>query len=110
MAEDRLSRNLDDRDFTEVINHQICRLESRNVLDDMVIAIDPGDIRKKYAAKMKGLCKIHDWSEHEIGERYLLVKAVAAAELELLAVVEGLQEMAGWFFWVRNAGGGIFIR
>ena len=25
-TEDRLSRNLDDRDFTEIINHQICRL------------------------------------------------------------------------------------
>ena len=41
-TEDRLSRNLDDRDFTEEINNQICRLGSRNVLDDMVIAIDPG--------------------------------------------------------------------
>ena len=77
-TEDRLSRNLDDRDFTEVINHQICRLGSRNVLEDMVIAIDPGDIRKKYVAKMEGLCKIHDGSEHEIGEGFWLAKAVAA--------------------------------
>jgi hypothetical protein len=77
-TEDRLSRNLDDRDFTEVINHQICRLGSKNVLDDMVIAIDPGDIRKKYATKMEGLCKIHDGSEHEIAEGYWLAKAVAA--------------------------------
>ena len=44
-TEDRLSRNLDDKDFTEEINGQICRLGSKNVLDDMVIAIDPGDIR-----------------------------------------------------------------
>ena len=44
----------------------------------MVIAIDPGDIRKKYAAKMECLCKIHDGSEHEIGEGYWLAKAVAA--------------------------------
>ena len=77
-TEDRLSRNLDDRDFTEVINQQICRLGSKNILDDMVIAIDPGDIRKKYAAKMECLCKIHDRSEHEIGEGYWLAKAVAA--------------------------------
>lgn len=77
-TEDRLSRNLDDRDFTEAINHQICRLGSKNVLDDMVIAIDPGDIRKKHASKMECLCKIHDGSEHEIGEGYWLAKAVAA--------------------------------
>lgn len=77
-TEDRLSRNLDDRDFTEPINNQICRLGSRNILDDMVIAIDPGDIRKKHASKMEYLCKIHDGSEHEIGDGYWLAKAVAA--------------------------------
>ena len=77
-TEDRLSRNLDDRDFTEEINNQICRLASRNVLDDMVIAIDPGDIRKKYASRMECLCKIRDGSEHEIADGYWLAKAVAA--------------------------------
>ncbi len=77
-TEDRLSRNLDDRDFTEEINGQVCRLGSAKVLDDMVIAIDPGDIRKKYASKMECLAKIHDGSEHEIGDGYWLAKAVAA--------------------------------
>lgn len=77
-TEDRLSRNLDDEDFTAEINNQICRLGSGKVLDDMVIAIDPGDIRKKYALKMEHLCKVHDGSEHEIGEGYWLCKAVAA--------------------------------
>ncbi len=50
-TENRLSRNLDDRDFTEEINHEICRLGSGKVLDDMVITIDPGDIRKKHASR-----------------------------------------------------------
>ncbi len=77
-TEDRLSRNLDDRDFTNEINNQICRLGSRNVLDDMVIAIDPGDIRKRYASRMECLCKIHDGSANEIGDGYWLAKAVAA--------------------------------
>ena len=77
-TEDRLSRNLDDRDFTEEINNRICRLGSAKVLDDMVIAIDPGDIRKKHAPKMECLCKIHDGSAHEIGDGYWLAKAVAA--------------------------------
>ena len=77
-TEDRLSRNLDDRDFTDQINKEIGRLASKKVLDDMVIAIDPGDIRKKHASKMECLCKIHDGSEHEIGEGYWLAKAVAA--------------------------------
>ena len=55
-TEDRLSCNLDDEDFTAEINNQICRLGSTKVSDDMVIAIDPGDIRKKYASKMEYLC------------------------------------------------------
>lgn len=77
-TEDRLSRNLDDEDFTAEINTQICRLGSTKVMDDMVIAIDPGDIRKRFATKMEHLAKIHDGSSHEIGEGYWLCKAVAA--------------------------------
>ena len=77
-TEDRLSRNLDDEDFTAEINNQVLRLGSAKVSDDMVVAIDPGDIRKKYAHKMEHLCKIHDGSQHEIGDGYWLCKAVAA--------------------------------
>ena len=45
--------------------------------DDMVIAIDPGDIQKKYAKKMEFLGKVRDGSENEIGDGYPLCKAVA---------------------------------
>ena len=77
-TEDRLSRNLDDEDFTDALNEQICRLGANKVTDDMVIAIDPGDIRKKYARKMEFLSKVYDGSEHEIGNGYHLCKIVAA--------------------------------
>jgi len=63
-TEDQLSRNLDE-DFTDPINREIRRLGASKVPGDMVIAIDPGDIRKKYAKKMGflgrafgGLCGI----------------------------------------------------
>lgn len=52
-TEDRLSRNLDDQDFTDTINEEIMRLAARKITEDMVIAIDPGDLRKKYAKKME---------------------------------------------------------
>lgn len=68
------------------INNEIVRLGSRKVLDDMVIAIDPGDIRKKYASRMEYLCKVHDGSEHEVGDGYWLCKAVAA-DIEHKAVI-----------------------
>ncbi len=76
-TEDRLSRNLDDQDFTERINEEVMRLAARRVTDDMVIAIDPGDLRKKYAKKMEFLGKVRDGSEHEVVEGYWLCKAVA---------------------------------
>ena len=76
-TEDRLSRNLDDQDFTDGINEEIMRLAASKVTEDMVIAIDPGDLRKKYAKKMEFLGKVRDGSENEIGEGYLLCKAVA---------------------------------
>ena len=69
-TEDRLSRNLDDEDFTDGINDEICRLAAPKITDDMVIAIDPGDIRKKYAKKMEFLGKVYDGSEHEVGDGY----------------------------------------
>jgi hypothetical protein len=36
-TEDRLSRNLDDRDFTEQINNQISRLGSTKVLEEVCL-------------------------------------------------------------------------
>jgi len=76
-TEDRLSRNLDDVDFTEGVNDEICRLGASKVTDDMVIAIDPGDLQKKYAKKMEFLGRVRDGSEDEIGQGYPLCKAVA---------------------------------
>ena len=77
-TEDRLSRNLDDQDFTDAINEEIMRLAASKVTEDMVVAIDPGDLRKKYGKKMEFLGKVRDGSENEIGEGYPLCKAVAA--------------------------------
>ncbi|MGQ9570409.1 MAG: hypothetical protein ACUVUQ_06125 [Thermodesulfovibrionales bacterium] len=77
-TEGRLSRNLDDEDLTERVNDEICRLVAPKVTDDMVIAIDPGDIRKRYATKMEFLGRVYDGSENEIGNGYPLCKAVAS--------------------------------
>jgi hypothetical protein len=77
-TEDRLSRNLDDVDFTEGINDEICRLAASKVTDDMVIAIDLGDLQKKYAKKMEYLGQVWDGSGGEVGPGYPLCKVVAA--------------------------------
>lgn len=76
-TEDRQSRNPEEKDFTEVINEQVCRLGAAKVTDDTVIVVEPGDIWKKCARKMKLLGKAYDGSEREVGNGYHLSKIVA---------------------------------
>lgn len=77
-TEDRLSRNLDDMDFTAEVNEQLMRLGKQKVDESMVIAIDPGDIMKPYAQAMEHLCKIYDGSEHQQANGYHLCQVTAA--------------------------------
>lgn len=77
-TEDRLSRNLAAEDITDHINDQVCRLSAGKVNDEMVLALDPGDIRKPYAKAMEFLCRIRDGDKKEIANGYGLCKVVAS--------------------------------
>ena len=77
-TEDRLSRNLAEEDLSAHINEQIMRLADDKITDDMVLAIDPGDIMKPYAKAMEGLCDIYDGSQGETAQGYLLCQVTAA--------------------------------
>jgi len=85
-TEDRLSRNLASNDFSDKVNYKVTRLTSNRITNDMVLAINPGDIRKPYAKAMVHLCKIYDGSEHEEGNGYYLSKVVAAS-LDYITVI-----------------------
>jgi len=76
-TEDRLSRNLSYIDFSDKINYEVTRLASNRITEDIVLAIDPGDIRKPYAKAMEHLCKIYDADKHQEGNGYHLCKVVA---------------------------------
>lgn len=80
-TEDRLSRNLSSEDFSDHINTEIIRLADDKITDDMVIAIDPGDIMKPYAKAMENLCGMWDGSEGQKARGYHLCQ-VTAANLE----------------------------
>ena len=80
-TENRLSRNLNDEDFTGHINTELLRLADDKITAEMVIAIDPGDIMKPYAKAMEHLCKVYDGSEHVHANGYHLCQ-VTAANLE----------------------------
>lgn len=77
-TEDRLSRNLGSFDLTDHLNHQILRLADDKIDDSMVIAIDPGDIKKPYAKEMENLCGIYDGSAHTNANGYHLCQVTAA--------------------------------
>jgi hypothetical protein len=77
-TEDRLSRNLDDIDLTDHINGVIMRLGDDKITDDMVIAIDPGDIMKPYAKAMEKMCNIYDGSAGIPAKGYHLCQVTAA--------------------------------
>lgn len=80
-TEDRLSRNLNSEDFSDHINKEIIRLADDKITDEMVIAIDPGDIMKPYAKAMEKMCSVWDGSEGEVARGYHLCQ-VTAANLE----------------------------
>lgn len=80
-TEERLCRNLAAEDFSDHINEQIIRLGDDKITDDMVLAIDPGDIMKPYAKSMENLCGIYDGSQHHEATGYHLCQ-VTAANLE----------------------------
>lgn len=80
-TEERLCRNLAAEDFSNHINTQIIRLADDKITDEMVIAIDPGDIMKPYAKAMEKLCGIYDGSQGEGAQGYHLCQ-VTAANLE----------------------------
>ena len=85
-TENRLSRNLDDEDYTKHINDEILRFGKRHVTADMVIGIDPGDINKPYAKKMEYLCNIYD-ADKKVNARGYHLCQVTAANLEHNKVV-----------------------
>ena len=77
-TEDRLSRNLSQEDLSAHINNEIMRLADDKITDDMVLAIDPGDIMKPYAKAMEHLCNIYDGSKGEPAQGYHLCQVTAA--------------------------------
>ncbi len=85
-TEDRLSRNMDDMDYSDHINSEVLRLAKRHVTDNMVIAIDPGDVCKPYAKEMEHLCNIYDGDRKTPAQGYHLIQ-VTAANLEHNKVV-----------------------
>ena len=80
-TENRLSRNMEVEDFSDKINSEILRIGKRHITDDMVLAIDPGDISKPYAKDMEHMCKLYDGDKKNPTQGYHLCQ-VTAANLE----------------------------
>jgi hypothetical protein len=72
---------LDDEDYSDKINSEVLRIGTRHITEDMVIAIDPGDVCKPYAKAMEHLCNIYDGDKKLPSVGYHLCQ-VTAANLE----------------------------
>ena len=77
-TENRLARNLSSKDISESTNRTISHLGSSRVYENTVLALDPGEISKKYAKKMEHLCKVHDGSEGELSNGYWTCQVVGS--------------------------------
>jgi len=77
-TENRLSRNLNDKNISEHINHILIREGAHRVERDTVIALDLTSIEKYYARKMDFLAKVWSGVEQDIVTGYWAVEAVAA--------------------------------
>jgi len=80
-TEDRLSRNLRQKDLTSHINGWTCWEGAGQVDEDTVVAVDLSDVRKEYAKKMEHLAGIRDGSKGELARGYWTCD-VLAAEVE----------------------------
>ena len=77
-TENRLCRNLSSVDFSCYLNEQLGKQASQVLTDDVVLAVDLGDICKPYAKKMEHLAPVYDGSKGKIRRGYWLCQIVAA--------------------------------
>jgi hypothetical protein len=78
-TENRLSRNIGRRDFTEEVNRSIIIQGAKRITEDTVIALDISDIDKPYARKMEYLALVRDGSTGETkSEGYWLIDVLGA--------------------------------
>jgi hypothetical protein len=74
----RLSRNLGQEDMTDRINERISWEGAGRIGRDTVLAVDLGDVTKKYAEKMEHQAGVRDGSEGELGTGYWLMEIIGA--------------------------------
>lgn len=81
-TETRLSRNIGKVDLTEDINSRLIEGSKVRVKEDTVLAIDIGDIDKRYAEKMEYLAYVRDGSSGERRSRGYWLLSVIGADVE----------------------------
>jgi hypothetical protein len=77
-TENRLCRNLASEDLTDRINQFLMWDGAGVVREDTVLALDLGDLSKKYARCMEHLATVRDGSTGELSKGYWLCEVIAA--------------------------------
>jgi len=77
-TENRLCRNLSSFDFSCYLNEKLGEQAGQVLTDDVVLAVDLGDICKPFAKKMEHLALVYDGSKGKVRKGYCLCQIVAA--------------------------------
>jgi hypothetical protein len=75
-TENRLSRNMSDKDLTERINNILVDDGASRIKEDTVIALDLSDINKPFAKKMENLAEVWNGSEGKVCPGYWVCEAI----------------------------------
>jgi len=76
-TENRLSRHITSKDFTEHINNRLIEEGAWRVKEDTVLALDLSDINKPFAKKMDKLVHVWNGSEGKVGKGYWICEVIA---------------------------------
>lgn len=77
-TENRLSRQINDRDLTLTITERLIEEGRDWIKYDTVLAIDISDISKEYSKKQENLARVRDGSEGEIKNGYWIIGVIGA--------------------------------
>jgi hypothetical protein len=101
-TENRLSRKIRTKDYTEFITKKLLELSKGKIRDDTVMAIDLSDITKKYSESQEYLAKVYDGSEDKVSKGYWLLKIIGIEEEKIIPLLFMLYSLESTEFMSEN--------
>lgn len=101
-TENRLSRKIRSKDYTEFITDKLLELSKAKIRDDTLMPIDLSDISKKYSESQEYLSKVYDGSEGKVSSGYWLLKIIGIEEAKIIPLIFKLYSLESTEFMSEN--------